>query len=100
MEYKNTLYEKNDGIATITINRPKALNTLNKETILELIAHFNELFYHDPINLVTEQERRQREVFENFNFFLLYNNRCMLVPKKLQRQKARPYPSIHLVSSN
>ncbi len=36
MELKNTLYEKNEGIAAITINRPDALNALNLETILEL----------------------------------------------------------------
>lgn len=36
MEFKNTLYEKSAGTANITINRPQALNALNKETILEI----------------------------------------------------------------
>ena len=36
MKFKNTLYEKSAGTANITINRPQALNALNKETILEI----------------------------------------------------------------
>jgi len=36
VEFKNTLYEKSEGIATITINRPDALNALNVETLNEI----------------------------------------------------------------
>ena len=36
MAYQNLLFEKADGIGTITINRPKVLNALNKETMVEL----------------------------------------------------------------
>jgi enoyl-CoA hydratase len=42
MEFKNTLIEKADGIATITINRPDALNALNEETVRELLARFED----------------------------------------------------------
>lgn len=36
MEFKNIIFEKNDKIAIISINRPKALNALNSETLKEL----------------------------------------------------------------
>ena len=36
MELKNLLTELEDGILTITINRPQVLNALNTETLSEL----------------------------------------------------------------
>jgi enoyl-CoA hydratase len=42
MSYQNLLYEKKDGIATITFNRPQVLNALNRNTINELDAALDE----------------------------------------------------------
>ncbi len=38
MSYENIRYEKQDGIAKITFNRPKVLNALNRKTVEELQA--------------------------------------------------------------
>ena len=42
MNYKNLLIEDNNGILTVTINREKALNALNSQTMLELQHFFGE----------------------------------------------------------
>jgi 2-ketocyclohexanecarboxyl-CoA hydrolase len=38
MTYQDILYEKRDGIATITINRPKVLNAFRAETVEEMLS--------------------------------------------------------------
>ena len=35
MEFKNVLLQKEGSLAIVTINRPKALNALNTETLNE-----------------------------------------------------------------
>jgi len=52
MEFKNTLYEKSEGIATITINRPEALNALNEETINEILARLEDAKNDEGIRVI------------------------------------------------
>jgi len=52
MEFKNTLYEKKDGIATITINRPQALNALNKETIPEILSRLEDAEKDEDVKVI------------------------------------------------
>jgi enoyl-CoA hydratase len=52
MAYENIIVEKKDGIGTIKINRPKVLNALNKDTILELTKAVAELDKDKNIKVV------------------------------------------------
>src|SRR2546423_11408690 len=40
--FENVLYDKRDGIAYVTVNRPKALNALNTPTWRDLRAAFED----------------------------------------------------------
>lgn len=52
MDFKNTLYEKSEGIATLTINRPEALNALNEETIRELLVRIEDAENDENIRVI------------------------------------------------
>jgi enoyl-CoA hydratase len=52
MEFKNTLYEKRDGIATITINRPQAMNALNDETVQELLLRLEDAEKDENVRVI------------------------------------------------
>ncbi len=49
MEFKNIVLQKEDKIAIVTINRPKALNALNSETLIELDLAIDEISKDDEI---------------------------------------------------
>ncbi len=51
MEFENTLYEKREGIATITINRPK-VNALNKQAIQEISARLDDAEQDEEVKVV------------------------------------------------
>jgi enoyl-CoA hydratase len=52
MEFKNTLYEKGEGIATIIINRPEALNALNAETVREIMARLEDAEKDEAVKVI------------------------------------------------
>lgn len=52
MSYNNLTYEVNNGIGTITFNRPKALNALNSELLGELGAVLDEVELNEDIRVL------------------------------------------------
>ncbi len=52
MDYNNLNVDEKDSIAWITINRPKALNALNTETLTELETVIDEFFKNTEIKAV------------------------------------------------
>ncbi len=52
--YENIRVELNEvtGIGTVTMNRPKALNALNRDTLSELAAAFSEIAADDRVKAV------------------------------------------------
>jgi enoyl-CoA hydratase len=52
MKYTTILYEKAEGIGTITLNRPKAYNALNLEMFRELDHVFSEIKRDDDVKVV------------------------------------------------
>ena len=51
-EYQNLLFEKDNGIGIVTINRPKALNALNEATVRELDKIIDVIEQDDSIKIV------------------------------------------------
>ena len=52
MAYENIIYEVNEGIATITFNRPKALNALNRALLDELSHALDEIAADEDIRVL------------------------------------------------
>jgi 2-ketocyclohexanecarboxyl-CoA hydrolase len=52
MDYEDILYEKADGIATITINRPKVYNAFRAQTVNELIDAFQDAGWDKDIGVI------------------------------------------------
>ena len=52
MEFKNILFEKKDGIATITINRPEALNALNEQAIPEILVSLEDAEKDENVRVI------------------------------------------------
>lgn len=52
MEFQNIILEKEDYLAILTINRPKALNALNGDTLFEIEAAIKDIKADDNIKVV------------------------------------------------
>jgi enoyl-CoA hydratase len=51
MDYQTILYEKSDGVATITLNRPKSMNALNSRVFKELDHVLSEIDGDDEVKV-------------------------------------------------
>lgn len=52
MEFKYIIYEKSEGIATITINRPEALNAFNTDVINEILQALEDVKADENVRVV------------------------------------------------
>src|SRR6476661_4966616 len=52
LAFKNIIYTKQDGIATLTINRPDVLNALNFPTMKEMSRAFEDASYDDSVGVL------------------------------------------------
>ena len=52
MEFKEIIYDKRDGIATITINRPEKYNACTPVTIYELSQAFTDAWVDTDVGVV------------------------------------------------
>ena len=52
MEFRHVIYEKNEGIATITLNRPEALNALSKEVVEEILRALEDVRTDENVRVV------------------------------------------------
>ncbi|HSL39311.1 MAG TPA: enoyl-CoA hydratase-related protein, partial [Desulforhopalus sp.] len=52
MELNNIILTRGGGIATLTVNRPKSLNALNRETLEELLRCCRELAEDQEVRVV------------------------------------------------
>jgi enoyl-CoA hydratase len=52
MEFKYIVYEKSEGIATITLNRPEALNAFSKEVVEEILLALEDVKSDEDIRVI------------------------------------------------
>jgi enoyl-CoA hydratase len=52
MEFKYIIYEKNEGIATITLNRPEALNAFSKEVVEEVMHALEDVKNDENVRVI------------------------------------------------
>jgi naphthoate synthase len=50
--YEDIIYSKQDGVATVSINRPWVLNAFRPRTIDEMLDAFHDAWYDDSIGVV------------------------------------------------
>jgi len=62
MDYEQILYSVDDGVATITLNRPERLNAFTARMCFELIDAFDRIDADDSVRASSSQGRGARFV--------------------------------------
>jgi len=52
MKFKYIIYEKNEGVATITLNRPEALNAFSKDVVEEILHALEDIETDEAVRVV------------------------------------------------
>jgi enoyl-CoA hydratase len=52
MEFEYIIYEKNEGVATITLNRPEALNAFSKDVVEEILRALEDVKTDEAVRVV------------------------------------------------
>jgi enoyl-CoA hydratase len=52
MEFKYVIYEKSEGVATITLNRPEVLNAMSKEVVDEVLQAVEDIKTDESVRVV------------------------------------------------
>ncbi len=52
MDFEDILYQKGEGIARITINRPRVMNAFRPRTIDEMVAAFQDAWHDETVGVV------------------------------------------------
>jgi enoyl-CoA hydratase len=52
MEFKFIIYEKSEGVATITLNRPEALNAFSNEVVAEVLQALEDVKSDEKVRVV------------------------------------------------
>ena len=52
MEFKHIIYEKSEGIATVTLNRPEALNAFSREVVEEILQALEDVRNDENVRVV------------------------------------------------
>ena len=69
MPYEDIIYDKAEGIATVTMNRPDVLNAFRGKTVHEMIDAFRDAWYDRTIGVVILTARHARSIPEAINRF-------------------------------
>lgn len=105
MEYKTLTYEKSEGIGIIAINRPEALNALNKQVFKEIYSLLEEMEKDDGVKVIIITGKGNRAFVAGTDVKELENLSCneardlaILAKKSIDKIEASKKPVIAAIN--